>query len=178
MMVGQTFLSVHNQKTNNPKLFTLSEPQLQITRRHLPHWTLEDSTYFITSRVAGQVLSTSEQILVKDHIKKGHRIYYSLCAVIVMPDHAHIILKPKHGTGLYRIMKGIKGVSANLVNKSRGTRGSIWQDESFDRIIRDYDELLEKLNYMMYNPVKKDLTNDPWNYHGWFLNEEFLNGDE
>ena len=53
--------------------------------------------------------------------------------------------------------------------KSRGTQGSnLWQDESWDRIVRDQAELEEKLNYMVENPVKKELVADGWDYDGWF----------
>lgn len=76
-------------------------------------------------------------------------------------------------------MKGIKGASARKINKLRNRIGSIWQNESYDRIIRDEKELNEKLNYMFLNPQKKrltddPLTDDPWNYHGWFLNEKAM----
>jgi hypothetical protein len=49
-------------------------------------------------------------------------------------------------------------------------RGSIWQDESWDRIIRDQKELDEKLHYMLYNPVRKGLVEDPWEWDGWLYN--------
>jgi hypothetical protein len=66
-------------------------------------------------------------------------------------------------------MKGIKGVTARRLNRNRGTRGSIWQDESFDRIVRDQAELEKKLNYMFTNSVKVGLVDDPWDYVGWYL---------
>ena len=91
-----------------------------------------------------------------------------------MPDHAHIILKPINEFSLDRIMKGIKGASANKVNKFRKTKGQLWQDESFDRIIRDEDEFNEKLLYLFCDPVKANLTEDTRNYHGWYLNDEIF----
>ena len=54
----------------------------------------------------------------------------------------------------------------------RKATGSIWQKESFDRIIRNQKELLEKVNYMLNNPVKKGLTVDSWEYHGWYFNRD------
>ena len=99
-----------------------------------------------------------------------------------MPDHAHLLLTPREVYSLSRIMKGIKGASARQVNlrrtdtnvhsTKRGTSGSIWQDESFDRIVRDQSELNEKLSYMLNNPVKRGLTESPWDYHGWYFNDK------
>lgn len=152
------------------------EPQkekVEIRRRHLPHWTQDGAIYFLTFRVMGGKLSIPEQKLVLEHVKDGQGKFYELAAAVVMPDHAHIVLKPNERQTLSNVLKGIKGVSAHKLNSLRGTTGSIWQDESFDRIIRDEKELLEKLNYILNNPIKKGLTDDPWQYHGFFYNFDF-----
>jgi putative transposase len=146
--------------------------ELHVTRRHLPHWRIEGATYFITFSTRRLVLTRVEQEIVLKHIKEADKVYYILAAAVVMPDHVHLILTPNPGYELDRIMKGIKGPSARKINILRGTSGSVWQDESFDRIIRDQDEFEEKLRYMLDNAVKDGLTEDPWNYHGWFCAEE------
>jgi REP element-mobilizing transposase RayT len=147
---------------------------IETTKRNLPHWTEIDSIYFITFKLKQGILIPEEQQLVKDHIIQGQPEFYLLHATIVMPDHVHLILKPQGTYALRRIMKGIKGVSAHKVNLLRGTKGTLWQDESFDRIIRDLDEFEEKLLYMYNNPIKAELTDDTDNYVGWYLNEELL----
>jgi putative transposase len=55
----------------------------------------------------------------------------------------------------------MKGFSAREINDARGIKGTLWQDESFDRIVRDYDEYLEKWNYIRLNPVKNGLCQTP-----------------
>jgi REP element-mobilizing transposase RayT len=86
-----------------------------------------------------------------------------------MPDHAHAILSPNDGIELARIMKGIKGVSARLINEGRRTRGPVWQDESFDRIIRNAAEFNEKLNYIANNAVKAELAQEPFDYPALYV---------
>ena len=117
-------------------------------------------------------MSNDEIELVLKHIISGDRRNYSLIAATVMPDHVHLLLRPDRGADLSQIMKGIKGVSARLLNTLRGQRGSLWQDESWDRIVRDQAELDEKLAYMLDNPVRKGLTQDPREWPGFFLNQE------
>jgi hypothetical protein len=85
-----------------------------------------------------------------------------------------MILRPFTNYSLTRIMKGTKGVSANKINKIRGSKGRLWQDESFDRIIRDDNEFNEKLEYMFNNPIKAGITEDTSSYIGWFLNERLF----
>jgi len=148
--------------------------KLEITKRHLPHWTQEGSVYFITFRSKSTKFSVEERKIILQHIIQNNGNYYKLIATIVMTDHVHILLTPQEKYSLSRIMKGIKGVSARKINRFRQQRSSIWQAESYDRIIRDNDELIEKLQYMLNNPVKNGLTKNPWTYTGWYLNDEFL----
>jgi REP element-mobilizing transposase RayT len=144
--------------------------ELRITQRHLPHWTLEGSIYFVTFDCDAIVLTMEEIRIVVEHIKEGDDKFYDLFAVVVMPDHVHLLHRPLEAHDLSRIMKGIKGVSARKVNFHRETSGTIWQDESYDHIIRDSQEFDQKLNYMYNNPIKKGLTDDPSKYVGWYVN--------
>ena len=111
-------------------------PELKVSRRHLPHWHLEGSIYFVTFDCAKTVLTLKETAIVVEHITKGDDLFYDLFAVVVMPDHVHLLIRPFSGYDLSRVMKGIKGVCAHLINLHRGTKVTIWQSESYDRIVR------------------------------------------
>jgi putative transposase len=50
-----------------------------------------------------------------------------------------------------------------LTNKERG-QGVVWQDERFDRIVRDEKEFNEKWEYIKTNPVKNGLSQKPADY--------------
>ncbi|MFZ1976504.1 MAG: transposase, partial [Bacteroidota bacterium] len=148
--------------------------ELKITRRHLPHWTIDGSIYFVTFCSNGTEFNENEQRIILEHIKAGDGIFYDCYAAMVMPDHVHLLLQPKAEITLSRIMHGIKGASAHKINQYRKTEGSIWQKESFDRIVRDGNEFDEKLSYMYNNPLKKELTENPENYVGWYYNENII----
>lgn len=154
--------------SNNKKIMA----ELKITKRHLPHWTLEGSVYFVTFRAArGMVFDEVEQRVVLEHIKQGHGTFYYCYAAIVMPDHVHLLIQPNEGVALSRVMHGLKGVSAHKINLHRSTLGQVWQDESYDRIVRNDAEFRNELNYMYNNPIRKGLTEEPEKYVGWNLNE-------
>jgi thiamine-phosphate pyrophosphorylase len=169
--VGQTFLSVPHSR--HPFLpVPSSDLDVDRRRRHLPHWTQSNATYFVTFRVKAGILSMPERLAVLEHVKAGSDVYYRLLSAVIMPDHGHALLEPIAPYTLDRVMKGIKGVSAKIVNQMRNATGSIWQDESFDRIVRDHAEFEEKLNYIVNNAPKKDLVADPWDYPALFVSFE------
>jgi putative transposase len=143
--------------------------ELSISHRNLPHWQLPGNTYFITFRLKSGIITENERRIVLDAIKHFHKIRYWVTATVVMPDHIHLILKPVVSESnaefpLSKILQGIKGFTSRGINKARGTKGALWQDESFDRIVRDYDEYLEKWHYIRNNPIKAGLCEVPEDY--------------
>ena len=130
---------------------------------------MQGAAYYITFKLKDGHLTGEEVRIVLEHIKSGQSRFYLLVAVQVMSNHVHVILTPKDGFSLSRILKGVKGVSAKLVNEYRGQSGSLWEQESYDRIIRNQIDFDEKLNYMYENPLKAGIAERPEDYQGWFL---------
>ena len=158
------------------------ENEINFYKRQLPHWTLKGATYFVTFCVKSNIkLSKIELTIVKNHILEGNDKFYKLISFVIMPDHVHIIFTPIKDYTLQNIMKGIKGVSARKINLNRNIKdksiniNSVWQDESYDRIIRNEIELKQKLEYVLFNPSKNGYSDDPWNYSGYYINEDLLN---
>ena len=136
---------------------------LQKRRKQLPHWQQGGCTYFITFRSARGILPEIALRQVIKNIEFDHRKKYELFFAVVMPDHVHLLLKPLQKSpnccwDLSEILRGIKGTSARFINKLLGTGGAVWQEESFDRIIRDQKEFDEKLQYIWDNPVDAGLV--------------------
>jgi putative transposase len=142
---------------------------LLIRRGHLPHWQVGGSIYFITFCSARGPLPDLARHQVAQNILFDHGRRYDLAIAVVMPDHVHLILAPRQKEpgvwyDLAEIMKGIKGVSARRINQLLQTTGTVWQQESYDRIIRDDQELEEKMLYVWENPMKAGLTDTPETY--------------
>jgi REP element-mobilizing transposase RayT len=99
--------------------------ELIIKKRNLPHWILDDSIYYVTFKCKDTSLNIIEQHIIRDHIIDGNGQFYDLFAFIIMPNHIHLLLKPFIDYPLSGIMKGIKGVSANKINKYRNAKRTI-----------------------------------------------------
>ncbi len=133
-----------------------------ISRRNLPHIQREGVTYFITFRLRRGELSAEERDIVMECCLHPDGKKACLHAVVAMPDHVHLILTPLDAPGggsysLGDILHGVKGVSARRISDRRHASGPIWQDESFDRVIRNAKEFEEKLHYVCENPVTAGL---------------------
>ena len=59
------------------------------------------------------------------------------------------------------VMKGIKGTSSREINVLFGTKESVWQKESHDRLIRREGEFHEKRTYIRWNPCRAGLVTFP-----------------
>ncbi|MEX0717309.1 MAG: transposase [Planctomycetaceae bacterium] len=73
---------------------------------------------------------------------------------------------PIERTARERIMQSIKGYTARECNKLLGLSGTFWQDESYDHVVRDHEELLRIIEYIEHNPVKAGLVlrREDWKY--------------
>jgi REP element-mobilizing transposase RayT len=123
----------------------------------------------VTFRSARGPLPDEAKILVRKEILAGHGRRYDLAFGVVMPDHIHLMFRPREReSGLWWdlaiIMKSIKGASARRINQALRSQGSVWQNENFDRIVRDEDECQEKWQYMYENPLRTALVRDPEEY--------------
>jgi putative transposase len=105
--------------------------------------------------------------IVLDVFLRGDGKLFELLALVVMPDHVHVALNPGDMDGqvsLPEILQAIKSTSAHRINKELGHRGTVWQQESFDCALRQEEQLGNKIEYMLLNPVRAGLVRDPMVY--------------
>ncbi len=85
---------------------------------------------------------------------------YTLYAFVVMANHVHVLLQPR--VPMRRITNGVKGVTARVANQILGRTGQpFWQDESFDRWVRNEAEFERIRSYIERNPVAAGLVKKP-----------------
>ena len=63
-------------------------------------------------------------------------------------------------------MQSLKRHTARQANRILGREGAFWQDESYDRVIRDNEEHARIINYVLENPVKAGLVSK-WEEWQW-----------
>lgn len=95
--------------------------------------------------------------IVADSLEYFHGTRVETGDYAVMPNHVHAILKPLPGFELEQIIHSIKSYTANEINLQLGNAGTFWQRESYDRIVRDFQQLERFVQYIQSNPDKAQL---------------------
>ncbi|MDA3893381.1 MAG: hypothetical protein PF517_17090 [Salinivirgaceae bacterium] len=121
--------------------------------------------------------------LVSDSIKYRDGKDYKLVCFCIMSNHVHMIIY-KLEKSLDKILKELKSYTGKEALKiiregkievlphKKNIKGisetRFWQPESFDRIVRDRNDMAKKIAYTLNNPVKANLVSKwqdwKWNY--------------
>lgn len=193
--------------TENPAFFTPWLP-VDIEQRHLPHWTQENVSYFVTFRLADSLpqkklnlwheertqwlkdheepYSEDERVeyaelfskrmedwldagtgsciladaqnaeIVEQTLKHFDGERYQLGSYVIMANHVHVLMTPKSGFELSGILHSWKSFSANELNKQTGNKGSVWQDESYDHVVRSPEQFRFYTEYIQQNLDQSD----------------------
>ena len=170
-------------------------------RRYLPHYRSPGGIYhcrFSLNPANPNFRITEDWMfaIIEEAILADHRKECIIHAYVIMADHSHAVIQPipkvndpfswcdcREFYPLERVTGRVKGRSARLINQRIGRSGSLWQDESFDRTIRNERDLEVTIEYMHHNPVRWRLVQYPeqyrWSslrtiysgreeYRGWF----------
>jgi REP element-mobilizing transposase RayT len=116
-----------------------------------PHWLEEDR---IAQVVYDAVVYGQDQL----HL-------YDLCAWVIMLNHLHLLINPQ--ADLARITQSIKGYTARQANILLNRTGlPFWQQESYDRWVRERAGREKVVRYIENNPVAAGLakTPDAWRW--------------
>lgn len=95
--------------------------------------------------------------IVADSLEFWDGIKYNLHAYVIMPNHAHFLLKPFEGEHLFKVVQSLKKYTSRLANEALGRAGHFWYREYFDRYMRDESHFARTVDYIHQNPVKAKL---------------------
>ena len=165
-------------------------------RRRLPHLQKADCDLFVTFCTARKVLPPEARDLVMGHCLReggvaaasafaggGARATLApriqLYAIVVMPDHLHLLLKPLRDLSgwpypLLDILQCFKSATAHRINQCLHTSGPVWQEESFDHVVRSDESLKEKAEYIRLNPVRRNLVLRPEDYRWLWVDRSLV----
>jgi len=170
-------------------------------RRRLPHLQKADACIFVTFCTgARRVLPEPARDLVLGHCLRegGLKPFVGedpfdprsgqvratsaaprilLHAIVVMPDHVHMLLTPRRDEKgwpfpVLKILQCLKSATAHRINKLLRISGPVWEEESFDHVLRSDESVKEKCEYIRQNLVEAGLVCRPEEYRWLWVSPE------
>ncbi len=149
-------------------------------RRKLPHLDHRRLPHFVTFCTKDRrKLDVALRDIVLNVCVRENSSRINLHLAVVMPDHVHLVFTRRaNGSGdliaQAEILQSIKSASAHAVNRHLGAKGRVWQSESFDRLLRDGEDVNKKLEYVFNNPVRAGLVRHAFEYRWTWVEESEL----
>ena len=84
--------------------------------------------------------------------------------LVVMPNHIHGLFQPVSSHELENILASIKGFVSTQLTKQGVKSGRLWQQENYDRLVRDREELGVWRRYIQRNPEKAGVDKGEYTY--------------
>jgi putative transposase len=101
------------------------------------------------------------------------RCEYKMLAYCLMPDHLHLLVCPTEGARpVPKYIQTFKSLSTRIFWESHG-KGKLWQRGFYDHIVRKNEDLVEIAKYILANPMRKRLSDDPEEYPFSWITDDF-----
>ena len=128
-------------------------------RRRLPHWREEGATYFVTWCLCrGQsMLTAPERSVVAEALRQFDGSRYRMRAWVVMDDHVHCVVTQNPRCSLHLVLHSWKSFTAHRLVTLFSRPSPVWQDESYDRIVRNDRALQTMLGVELYPSIAQEL---------------------
>jgi hypothetical protein len=101
---------------------------------------------------------------------------YWLGSYVIMPNHVHVLVRPIMEHKLPDILHSWKSFTAHAIGKAIGRSGALWQDESFDHIVRDERQLERFARYITDNPREARLVSGTFRLGGGLATRQEASG--
>jgi putative transposase len=87
----------------------------------------------------------------------GERL--ALISSVVMPNHVHALFVQSADWLLETLLRSWKSFTSRKINSLLGRSGTLWQQDYFDRLVRDEKHFANCVRYIRRNPAKARLHN-------------------
>jgi REP element-mobilizing transposase RayT len=86
--------------------------------------------------------------IMRDALHHFNGKRYDLGSFAIAGNHVHVLVVPSTGFELSEILHSWKSFTANAINRALGRKGVLWQDESYDHLVRSAASLERIMAYI------------------------------
>jgi len=146
--------------------------EMDIYKPHLnspPHWFVSNAVYMITGATLYKkpLLDSEEKRanFCETLLERAGVLGWSVKAWSVMPNHYHFVAQsPENALSLKTLLQGVHSINAKFVNRIDGKPGQrVWYNY-WDTCIKNEASYYARMLYVMMNPVKHGLAQNPEDY--------------
>jgi putative transposase len=83
---------------------------------------------------------------------------------ILMTNHIHLLLTPKEGNGISRLIQSLGRYYVRYVNQTHGRSGTLWEGRYKSTLIDSDNYFLVVSRYIELNPVRARMVKHPFEY--------------
>jgi REP element-mobilizing transposase RayT len=133
--------------------------------RRLHRIWVDDPIYFVTTCThrRRKILTSSAfaAILFDELTAARERHQWAIGRYVIMPDHVHFFCSPElDAKPLASFMQAWKQWTSKRILSETKIKGTIWQPEFFDHVLRSSESYSQKWDYVRENPVRAGLVQD------------------
>ena len=137
-------------------------------------------SYYITivTHRRHPILIDNIALLRESFAQSKKKFEYSIEAIVVLPEHIHMVITPENATEYPKIIGAIKAYFSRHYNvqdnealeqsysRNKKRYKAIWQKKYYEHTIRDEKDWYETMQYMQCNPIKHGLVEniEDWEY--------------
>jgi REP-associated tyrosine transposase len=92
--------------------------------------------------------------IVAEALRHFDRERLALISSIVMPNHVHAVFVQHPSWPLEKLLRSWKSFTSRKINSLLDIKGSVWQRDYFDRLVRDEKHFANCVRYIRKNPAK------------------------
>jgi REP element-mobilizing transposase RayT len=100
--------------------------------------------------------------IVADSLQHFDGDRYVLFSWSVMPNHVHVVFSCREGFTVDGIIGAWKGYTSKEINRVLNREGMVWQENYYDRCVRDERQFRRTLAYVVNNPSKAGMSEWPF----------------
>lgn len=144
-------------------------------------------SYYLTmvTHRRNPILTENIALLRKSFAVSKQKYDYNIDAIVILPDHIHMIITPKYAKEYPFIVRAIKqffskycpkkyykGVEQSMSRYKEGYK-PIWQKKYYEHTIRNERDFKARLEYIYANPIKHGYVTSigDWEYSSYNFNE-------
>jgi len=149
---------------------------------------LNNHSYFITIVTYNRNPLLIDNIaLLRESFKKSKEKYiYSIDAIVILPEHLHMIITPQNPLEYPKIISTIKAYFSKNCDKKyyihleqsqsrlKKRYKAVWQKKYYEHTIRNDKDREQHINYIHNNPIKHKLVDNinEWAYSSYHKRKE------